>query len=91
MLNKKKKIEIDGKKVKVEESVYKLLSAMNQTIHNHEVMMLTWVHKYYTHLNTEDTTEHEKNLFDYSMLIPNASDTLQKMLQYDTKQKENQE
>tara|TARA_R100001015_G_C4574969_1_gene132388 strand:- start:127 stop:405 length:279 start_codon:yes stop_codon:yes gene_type:complete len=92
MLNKKKKIEIDGKKVKVEESVYNLLSGMNQTIHNHEVMMLTWVHKHYIG-NAENIvkTEPQRNLFNYAMQIPNASETLKLMLQYDEKEKENQE
>lgn len=83
MIKKKKKIEIDGQKIKVEDSVFNLLSGMNQTIHNHEIMMLTWVHKYYTNRNTEDTNEHEKNLFNYSMQIPNASDTLKMMIEYD--------
>ena len=91
MVNRKKKIEIDGQKIKVEDNVFKLLSGMNQTIHNHEIMMLTWVHKYYTNRNTEDTNEHEKNLFDYAMSIPNASQTLKMMLEYDKKLSEEQE
>ena len=91
MVNRKKKIEIDGQKIKVEDNVFKLLSGMNQTIHNHEIMMLTWVHKYYTNRNTENVNEHEKNLFDYAMSIPNASQTLKMMLEYDEKLAKEQE
>jgi hypothetical protein len=82
MIKKKKKIEVDGQKIKVEDSIFNLLSGMNQTIHNHEIMILTWVHKYYTN-RTENTNEYEKNLFNYAMQIPNASDTLKMMEEYD--------
>tara|TARA_Y100001937_G_C6985788_1_gene269850 strand:- start:329 stop:607 length:279 start_codon:yes stop_codon:yes gene_type:complete len=92
MINKKKKIEVDGKKIKVEDSVYNLLAGMNQTIYNHEIMILTWVHKHYTnHPDDSKKSEYEKNLFNYAMQLPNATETLKMMLEYDEKEKENQE
>ena len=42
--SKKVKINIMGKKYKVEEEVNKTLKALSEALHSHEVALLTWVH-----------------------------------------------
>ena len=43
----KKKINIDGKDVKIDVDVYKVMQNLSEALKSHEVALLTWVHKIY--------------------------------------------
>tara|TARA_R100001591_G_scaffold118622_1_gene142960 strand:- start:1221 stop:1556 length:336 start_codon:yes stop_codon:yes gene_type:complete len=73
----KKKINIDGKQVKVEWNVYQVLQNLTEALKSHEIALLTWVHKVY---NTKKRhNEDEKGLYEYCLTIPDASNILTRM------------
>jgi len=86
--NTKKDIRIDGSNFKVEEHVHQLLKAMNETIHSHEIALLTWVHRVYNAKKRHN--QDEKMLRAYAMQIQNAEEIINRMIEID-KNPENKE
>jgi len=73
----KKKINIDGKDVKIDVDVYKVMQNLSEALKSHEVALLTWVHKIY---NTKKRhSDDEKGLYNYCMMIPDASNIINRM------------
>ncbi len=73
----KKKINIDGSDVKVDVDVYKVIQNLSEALKSHEVALLTWVHKIY---NTKKRhNDDEKGLHNYCMMIPDASNIINRM------------
>jgi len=77
--NTKKKINVDGKDVKVDLSVYKVLENLSEALKAHEIALLTWVHKVYNEKDKADHSPEESALFQYCMMIPDALNILKRM------------
>tara|TARA_R110002012_G_scaffold31609_1_gene94520 strand:- start:10234 stop:10593 length:360 start_codon:yes stop_codon:yes gene_type:complete len=96
---KKQKVNIMGKKYKVEKPISDTLRAMSEALHSHEVALLTWVHKDYTSegkFEKEDVNGFRKSLHEYCMNIPESENILKRMQELDDqlekdKEKQNKE
>ena len=77
--NTKKKINVDGKDVKVDLSVYKVLENLSEALKVHEIALLTWVHKVYNEKDKANHSPEESALFQYCMMIPDALNILKRM------------
>jgi hypothetical protein len=97
---KKEKVKIMGKSYKVEVPISDTLKAMSEALRSHEVALLTWVHKDYSVKDIsmkEDVKGFRKSLNEYCLQIPEAKnilkrmDELDKQLEKDIKNKEEQE
>ena len=62
----KKKVNIDGKQQKVDHNVYLVLQNLTEALKQHEIALMTWVHKVYN--------EKKKH-----MQIPDAAGILTRM------------
>ena len=91
--SKKVKINIMGKKYKVEEEVNKTLKALSEALHSHEVALLTWVHKDYNKGEVNDIKGFREALNEYCLNIPESENILKRMKELDeqanNKSKEN--
>ena len=77
----RKSINIDGKNVKVSNKVYGVIQNLTEALKQHEVALLTWVHKVF---NTKrEHTEDEIIIQQYCMQIPDAPGILSRMRQID--------
>ena len=81
---KKEKINIMGKKYKVEKPISDTLKALSEALHAHEVALLTWVHKDYS----GDESQKNKDIFreslnEYCLNIPEAEHILIRMKELD--------
>ena len=73
----KKKVNIDGKQQKVDHNVYLVLQNLTEALKQHEIALMTWVHKVYNEKKKHN--EEEKMLHDYCMQIPDAAGILTRM------------
>ena len=73
----KKKVNIDGKQQKVDHNVYAVLQNLTEALKQHEIALMTWVHKVYNEKKRHN--EEEKMLHDYCMQIPDAAGILTRM------------
>ena len=73
----KKKVNIDGKQQKVDHNVYLVLQNLTEALKQHEIALMTWVHKVYNAKKKHN--EEEKMLHDYCMQIPDAAGILTRM------------
>ena len=73
----KKKVNIDGKQQKVDHNVYLVLQNLTEALKQHEIALMTWVHKVYNEKIKHN--EEEKMLHDYCMQIPDAAGILTRM------------
>ena len=83
---KKEKINIMGKKYKVEKPISDTLKAMSEALRAHEVALLTWVHKDYTSkgkFKKEEVNGFRDSLNDYCLQIPEAENILKRMEELD--------
>tara|TARA_R100000458_G_C8239463_1_gene218932 strand:- start:34 stop:393 length:360 start_codon:yes stop_codon:yes gene_type:complete len=83
---KKEKVNIMGKKYKVEKPISDTLRGMSEALHSHEVALLTWVHKDYTSegkFEKEDVNGFRESLYQYCMNIPEAENILKRMQELD--------
>ena len=77
----RKSINIDGKNVKVSNKIYGVIQNLTEALKQHEVALLTWVHKVF---NTKrEHTEDEILIQQYCMQIPDAPGILQRMRKID--------
>ena len=85
MVKTKEKINIMGKKYKVEKPISDTLKALSEALHSHEVALMTWVHKDYIGKGVmkEELMDFRKSLYTYSMQIPEAENILKKMNELD--------
>ena len=67
----RKSINIDGKNVKVSNKIYGVIQNLTEALKQHEVALLTWVHKIYNEKKRHNTEE--KILYTYCMSIPDAT------------------
>ena len=77
----RKSINIDGKDVKVSNKIYGVIHNLTEALKQHEVALLTWVHKVFN-----EKTEHTKDevlIQQYCMQIPDAPGILSRMRQID--------
>ena len=77
----KKKINIDGKQQKVDYNVYLVLQILTEALKQHEIALLTWVHKIYNEKKRHNTEE--KILYTYCMSMPDATAILTRMKRID--------
>ena len=77
----RKSINIDGKNVKVSNKVYGVIQNLTEALKQHEVALLTWVHKVFN--NKREHTEDEIIIQQYCMQIPDAPGILSRMRQID--------
>ena len=96
----KEKINIMGKKYKVELPIADTLKAMSEALRSHEVALLTWVHKDYEakdKFDEEEINGFRDSLRDYCSQIPESENILKRMeeldnqLEEDIKEKEEKE
>jgi len=73
----KKKVNIDGKQQKVDHNVYLVLQNLTEALKQHEIALMTWVHK--VHNEKKRPNEEEKMLHSYCMQIPDAAGILTRM------------
>jgi hypothetical protein len=84
---KKEKINIMGKKYKVEKPISDTLKAMSEALRAHEVALLTWVHKDYTSkgkFKKEEVNGFRDSLNDYCLNIPESENILKRMSEIDS-------
>ena len=93
--SKKQKVNIMGKKYKVDEAVSDTLKAMSEALRSHEVALLTWVHKDYasdSKFEKEEINSFRESLNNYCLQIPEAENILKRMNELDEQiDKENKE
>jgi len=84
----KKEINIDGKQQEVDTNVYAVLQNLTEALKQHEIALMTWVHRVYN--NKKRHNEDEKLLHEYCMNIPDAAGIITRMKAIDEeiKQKE---
>ena len=84
----KKEINIDGKQQEVDMNVYAVLQNLTEALKQHEIALMTWVHRVYN--NKKRHNEDEKLLHEYCMSIPDAAGIITRMKAIDEeiKQKE---
>tara|TARA_R110000851_G_scaffold93339_3_gene203343 strand:+ start:2681 stop:3025 length:345 start_codon:yes stop_codon:yes gene_type:complete len=82
----KKKVNIDGKQQKVDHNVYLVLQNLTEALKQHEIALLTWVHKVYN--QRDNNNEEEEMLHDYCMQIPDAAGILTRMKAIDEEVKQ---
>ena len=85
MIKKKEKINIMGKKYKVEKPISDTLKALSDALHAHEVALLTWVHKEYegTKLKKSELTAFRNSFREYCLQIPESQVILKRMKELD--------
>ena len=85
MTTKSKKIKIDimGKKYKVDEEINNTLKALSEALHSHEVALLTWTHKDYNNTEKNDLKGFRDSLNEYCLGIPEAENILKRMVELD--------
>jgi len=83
---KKEKINIMGKKYKVDKPISDTLKAISEALHAHEVALLTWLHKEYEgeKLKKDELESFRSSLREYCMQIPEAENILKRMKEIDS-------
>ena len=70
-------VDANGKQQKVDHNVYLVLQNLTEALKQHEIALMTWVHKVYNEKKKHN--EEEKMLHDYCMQIPDAAGILTRM------------
>jgi GTPase involved in cell partitioning and DNA repair len=89
----KTKIKIQGKNFMIPEEVKKSIEFLSEIIRAHEVALLTWVHKIHNEkaFNKADIELLKKEMYKYTMRIPNAKEILENMQKIDERAREDLE
>ena len=81
----KTKIKIQGKNYSIPVDVKNSIEFLSEIIRAHEVALLTWVHKIHNKkaFDKADIKLLEKEMYAYTMRIPNAEEILENMEKID--------